>query len=69
MSYQLTQEDIKILERASQFIGASTDMVTTDLLYRTPAQGMRHAADMMEARDAAVQDFRALLQRIKNYGQ
>src|SRR5438046_4546714 len=43
------------------YLNLSTEVQSNDLLYRSPAQGMRDAADAIERKDSAIRRFREAL--------
>ena len=52
------EEAREMAESILPYLDTSTDLQINDLIYRTPAQGMREAADAIERKDAAVSRFR-----------
>jgi len=61
----MTADDIKLLERMLSCLGHSEHIGVTLGGYRTPADELRHQADCIEARDADIAAYIALVQRAR----
>lgn len=62
---ELTNEDLKILQDASDILMLSDSPSYSDLVYRTPAQALREEADAIERRDKVIRAFRNLIRRLQ----
>lgn len=60
------EEIIKILEKIKPYLVESH---TTTLLYMTPAQQLRHNADLIEQKEADIKEFTELLSNLKEKGE
>ncbi len=59
--YEIDDADFALLQRIHK---GRTQIVTTDLIYRTPAAALRHQADELDRQEADDRAFGELLERI-----
>lgn len=64
-----TKEIIDIMESVSPYLNGSEEGIVSNLMYYTPAQSLRNAADAIEVKDAAVGRFKRLLQELKDLSE
>ena len=55
------KEIIRVLEEIRPYL---MEEATSDLVYRTPAQQLRHMADIIEKRDKVLQELDKLLSKL-----
>ena len=59
--YEIDDEDFELLKRIHK---GRTQIVSVDLIYRTPAAQLRHQADELERQEADDRAFGELIERI-----
>jgi len=57
----MTKEQIELLKKIRSYLTFSG---TTDLVYRTPAQGLRNTADNIEEKERVIEEFDNLLKEL-----
>lgn len=60
----MNKEEIELLKRIKRYLPNRGGMITTDLMYRTPAQSLRESADFLEQQE---RDERLFDDLIKKY--
>lgn len=55
---------LPILQAVSPYLSLSSDITSSDLLYRTPAQSLRESANALDKKDEAIRLFNGYLDEI-----